>query len=320
MISITPSVDQAVDTTLVPVEEDGFVLEPVEVTATKKKAVKRKRRLVVDTTKELTSNDIRSQLEGYQDIVQQKCFPPPTKKALLWKEIASCEQLFVRPTIPSLSAKLGRLITRNYSTNIPGAPVDETLLDLEHDVSEIEKKRSGGDTTVAETTAEEAITRCPGVETADLGVGDMGMEDDVMRPFGLDGPGGDFGLNGDMELPGGEGDATTRVIPDMPSLSGIAEDTTTTQADERPREELSEEFEQRRWTKRTQQVLRLLNRTLSKQDSVEFKSVTLKCTRKQAASRFYTCLLLAKEGTIQVEQPEPYAEIVIQKGPKYSEF
>ncbi len=163
VISIPPSVDQAVDTTLVPVEEYGFVLEPAEVTATKKKVVKRKKRkLVVDTIKELTSNGIHSQSEGFKDIVQEKCFPPPTKKALLAKDRASCEQLFVRPSIPSLPANLGRLVSRNYSTNITGE-----------------------------------------VEDA--------------RPFDLDGPRGDFGLYGDMELPGGEGD-TTRVIPRDASL------------------------------------------------------------------------------------------------------
>ncbi len=316
--------DQAVDTTVVPVEEDGFVLEPVEVTATKKKAMKRKRKLVVDTNKELTSNDIRSQLENYHDVVQQKCFPPPTKKALLWKDMASCEQLFLRPTVPALSENLASLICRNYSTKIPGAPADETLIDLEHDVNttgDIEKKRSedaAGDTTVAETTVPEGeITRGTGVEAADLGVGDLGLVDD-MRPFDLEGIGGDIGLNGDLELP--EGEATTRVIPEMPSLSGISsEDTTTTQlTEERQSEELSEDFEQRRWTKRTQQVLRLLSRGLSKQPSVEFSTLTQRCNRKQAASRFYTCLLLAKEGTIHVEQSQPYAEIAIHKGPKFT--
>lgn len=315
--------EPAADSTVVQAEEDGFVLEPVEVTAQKKKAVKRKRKLVVDTTKELTSNDIRGQLENYQNVVQQKCFPPPTKKALLWKDMASCEQLFVRPTTPSLSDSLASLICRNYSTDVPGAPADEGLIDLEQEIStsgEIEKKRVGSaaeDTTVAETTVpEEEITRGDGAETTDLGVGDMGM--DEMRPFDMEGPGEDFGLNGDLDLPG-EGETTTRVIPEMPSLSGISEDTGATQTtDERQSEELSEEFEQRRWTKRTQQVLRLLNRGLSKKDSVDFSTLTQKCSRKQAASRFYTCLLLAKEGTIDVEQSEPYAEIVIQKGPKFT--
>ena len=58
---------------------------------------------------------------------------------------------------------------------------------------------------------------------------------------------------------------------------------------------------------------------LSGKESIQFSSLTQRCSRKQAASRFYTCLLLAKEGMIDVKQEEPYADIAIQKGPKFTE-
>ena len=309
-----------VDVTLIPREEDGFILEPVEVASAKERP-RRKRKLVVDTAKQLMSSDIKAQLDSSEDIVQQKCFPPPTKKALLWKDMASCEQLFLKPTFPFVAPDLFSVITRNYSTNVPGAPVDETLIDLEHDVDttvDIEKKRSGhvgGDTTIADVTAAEGeVTRDVHGPSTDFN--DMGMADD-MRPFDLEDP-DNMGLNGDMDQLGE--DATTRVIPELPDLEGVSNEVSGEQeTEEQQSNELSEEFEQRRWTKRTQQVLRMLNRGLSAKESIGFSTVTQRCNRKQAASRFYTCLLLAKEGTIHVEQSEPYAEILIQKGPKFTE-
>ena len=40
-------------------------------------------------------------LECLLDTVHPMCaFPPPTKKALSWREVGGCEQLFLRPTFP----------------------------------------------------------------------------------------------------------------------------------------------------------------------------------------------------------------------------
>lgn len=310
---------------MIPEEERGFVLEPLEIsTATKDRRPKRKRKLVVDSDKELTAEDIKSQLGNYSDTVQQKCFPPPTKKALVWKDMANCEQLFLRPTLPFLASDLHSLVTRNYSTNVPGgSSVDETLIDLEHDIDvsvDIEKRRDAtgaGDTTIAETTTAEgeipADVQGAGMEpsTSDFN-NDFGVGDD-MRPLDVDGL--DLVPNGDLEP---LDDGAARVIPEMPDLEGEEVPATQTTED-RQSNELSEEFERRRWTRRTQQVLRVIDRGLGSKENIKFSVLAQKCNRKQVASRFYTCLLLAKEGTIHVEQSEPYAEIYIQRGARFTE-
>ena len=292
--------------TVLPLEEEGFVLEPVEVsTVTKERRGKRKRKLVVDNSKELTADDIKAQLNDYSDIIQQKCFPPPTKKALAWKTMASSEQLFQKPVLP-LAPELIKVITRNYSTNIPGLPVDDTLLDLD-DMKDQEEPRTADR---SELPAD-ASRSTPNLDTGDdisVAAPQPSLVDDT-RPFDLD-----MGLNDDLlDLPE---DAASRVIPEMPDLEAEEEPSAT---QERQSNELTEEFEQRRWTKRTQQVFRILNRNLSNKKDVPFSSLTQRCSRKQAASRFYTCLLLAKDGTIEVEQSEAYGPIHIHKGPRFSE-
>ena len=335
-----PAVVPAADTAVTPTEEEGFVLDPVDMTGVEEKRVKRKRRLVVDTDKEFTGQQIKSQFDDFKDLLQPKCFPPPTKKAMMWKEMAGCDQLYSHPTAPGLQQLLGRLLTRNYHMDIPGEPSTEIVFELDNidqtkdsiasnDLPEIERQRarqhslSKLDTTPieAEISGPQETSKVVGGANADgrpEGDGDQarqsyndagapleGVEDASLgKEFGDLGV-GDIGM-GDMEfgdMVGGPGD-----MDEVQGASSV----------EQQSNELSEEFEQRRWTKRTQQVLHVLQRNLTDVDQVLFSSLTHKCNRKQAASRFYTCLLLAKEGMISIHQSEPYADIQLKKGPKYA--
>ena len=291
------------------------------------KGKKRKRKLVVDADKEFTSDTIRSQLEDYSDTLQQKLFPPPTKKAMLWKDMTTCEQLFQRPVYLFVSPEVLKVVSRNYSSKFPGEVANESLIDLEQEMGgeanatrdgsiEVERGRGevGGAGSVAaidDTTAPLGLVDGGGDTTVPSELErDYAMEDGV-RPYDLDGVAGEGEAIPDEQA--------SRVIPDMPDLEGIATDDSSLQAGEKQSGEMSEEFEKRRWTKRTQQVLRILDRGFSDQAEMPFSSLTQKCNRKQAASRFYTCLLLAKENTIHVEQAKAYGEILISKGPKFTE-
>ena len=312
-----------------PEDESGFILEPVDVTAavdTTSRLKKRKRRLVVDTDKEFTSKNIRSQLADFSDTLQHKLFPPPTKKAMLWKDVTTCEQLFMRPVFPFIAAEILRTVTRNYNSHIPDEPAEESLLDLEQE--------EGGPTDInatRDTTAEVEKGRGAVTSEADsiLAAGDAAVNGeeallDVNDTTGVPPEGEDreFGVGERSELPG-EGEMVadeqaSRVIPDMPELEGLSSEDGPTGSDEKQSGEMSEEFEKHRWTKRTQQVLKMLDRSLSSSSETPFSALTQKCSRKQAASRFYTCLLLAKENTIHVQQTQAYGEILITKGPRFT--
>ncbi len=323
--------DQTLVAPVIPVEEEGFVLDPVEVTGIEEKRAKRKRRLVVDNDKEFTGQQIKSQFEDYKDLLQPKCFPPPTKKAMVWKEMAGCDQLYSNPTAPMISAELVSIITRNYNLDIPGEPAPELLIELDNIATEVNRDMSN-DLSDIEVPRGESVAKditgvdvsVPKVDISDEGVkepdlnqvggldfGDLG---DEMRPFDMDN-----GLGGGMDAPGEFPDnSTSMAAKDISDVLDIGE-LPTQSTDEQQSNEMSEEFEQRRWTKRTQQVLRVLQQTLTDSNDINFNSLTQRCNRKQAASRFYTCLLLAKEGMINIHQPEPFAEMSLQKGPKFIE-
>lgn len=124
--------DQTEQTTLVHNEEEAFALEPIDITGqpeqitlhlrssyalyktigvsltilVKETKAKRKRKLIVDSVKELDSKTIRAQLSDYSDIVTTLDLAPPTKKLMMWKETGGVEKLFSLPAQPLWNSRL----------------------------------------------------------------------------------------------------------------------------------------------------------------------------------------------------------------------
>uniref|UniRef100_A0A4W5NU00 RAD21 cohesin complex component b n=1 Tax=Hucho hucho TaxID=62062 RepID=A0A4W5NU00_9TELE len=134
--------DQTEQTTLVHNEEEAFALEPIDITVKETKA-KRKRKLIVDNLKELDSKTIRAQLSDYSDIVTTLDLAPPTKKLMMWKETGGVEKLFSLPAQPLWNRRLLKMFTRTLTPLVPDEmrkrrkggeadSLDEFLKDLEN--------------------------------------------------------------------------------------------------------------------------------------------------------------------------------------------
>ena len=78
----------------------------------------------------------------------------------------------------------------------------------------------------------------------------------------------------------------------------------------------AEDMEEKRWSRRTQQMMHVINKHLKAQAFASFKEITARNNRKQVASKFYTLLVLKKMQAIEVEQSQPYGDIAIIQGPK----
>lgn len=79
----------------------------------------------------------------------------------------------------------------------------------------------------------------------------------------------------------------------------------------------NEEQEEKRWTKRTQLMQHSLEIAFRYNDSLSFKDMARRLNRKQAASRFYTLLVLKKHQAIEVQQTETFGDIHISRGPQF---
>ncbi|NXD30123.1 RD21L protein, partial [Spelaeornis formosus] len=100
-------VNDTMNETILLLQEEGFVLEPVDDTAiTQRKKKQRKRKLLVDVEKELSSQTIYKQLNNFSDLLATPDFAPPTKKTMMWKEWGGVDKLLTHATQPMVHAQL----------------------------------------------------------------------------------------------------------------------------------------------------------------------------------------------------------------------
>uniref|UniRef100_A0A8W8N098 Rad21/Rec8-like protein C-terminal eukaryotic domain-containing protein n=1 Tax=Magallana gigas TaxID=29159 RepID=A0A8W8N098_MAGGI len=105
--------------------------------------------------------------------------------------------------------------------------------------------------------------------------------------------------------------APPSVLPhDAPSFNAEAEVDTEAMPE-------NEEQEEKRWTKRTQLMQHSLDVAFRYKNTLSFKEMSRNLNRKQACSKFYTLLVLKKFQAIQVQQPEEFGDIYIDKGPRF---
>lgn len=282
-----------------PAGQENFELEPVQAIVLKDRG-RRKRKLVVDSRKQLTSDFIRNQLSDYSDTLQSKLFPPPTKKSMLWKKVASCDYLFANPTSYPFGSEIASLVTSKFSTK----PPDLTSVPPEGAIETLRQEVENVSASIEESR--EILERSDKQPTPPVETSMPGWQEDYITdqpPVDLpDAP------EPPADMPADFGDLPP--IPELPDLDIPS-------VDNRLNEEFSEEFEEQRWGKRTRQVLSMLQHGFASAEDINFKALTKNCTRKMAASRFYTCLLLAKEGAITFNQSGAYQDIYISKGTKY---
>ncbi|POI30809.1 hypothetical protein CIB84_005440, partial [Bambusicola thoracicus] len=212
----------------------------------KETKAKRKRKLIVDSVKELDSKTIRAQLSDYSDIVTTLDLAPPTKKLMMWKETGGVEKLFSLPAQPLWN---NRLLKHPPSQQLEIPPV---------------------------------------------------------------------------EMPPEEPQNICQLIPELELLPEKEKEKEKEKEEEEEEEEEDgtggdQDQEERRWNKRTQQMLHGLQRALAKTgaESISLLELCRNTNRKQAAAKFYSFLVLKKQQAIELTQEEPYSDIIATPGPRF---
>ncbi|XP_071754503.1 RAD21 cohesin complex component b [Centroberyx gerrardi] len=295
--------DQTEQTTLVHNEEEAFALEPIDITVKETKA-KRKRKLIVDSVKELDSKTIRAQLSDYSDIVTTLDLAPPTKKLMMWKETGGVEKLFSLPAQPLWNARLLKMFTRCLTPLVPDElrkrrkggeadSLDEFLKDLENPEVPREEtlshqQRDIIDQTIMEepsvlqasamegsrTTLDETVMPPP---SSQRGLKRKAQDTEPALPMGtLDQQQQQQGSRASavsqqlevssVDLPPEE---TTTNISQLIELDLLGEKSKEKKDDDSDEEEEEvqggdQDQEERRWNKRTQQMLHGLQRVMAK--------------------------------------------------------
>ncbi|MBN3275219.1 RAD21 protein, partial [Polyodon spathula] len=337
-------------TTLVPNEEEAFALEPIDITVKETKA-KRKRKLIVDSVKELDSKSIRAQLSDYSDIVTTLDLAPPTKKLMMWKETGGVEKLFSLPAQPLWNSRLLKMFTRCLTPLVPDElrkrrkggeadSLDEFLKEFENPEVPREEQlqqRDIIDQTILEepsrlqdsamegsrTTLDESVMppppqqrgqKCKSQEPEPaLPLGALEQQPELHQPPQLEIP--------SVVLPPEEPQNITDLIPELDILmeKGKEKEKDDEEEEEEEVQGGDQDQEERRWNKRTQQMLHGLQRALAKTgaDSISLLELCRNNNKKQAAAKFYSFLVLKKQQAIELTQEEPYSDIVATPGPRF---
>uniref|UniRef100_A0A8C1TI27 RAD21 cohesin complex component a n=1 Tax=Cyprinus carpio TaxID=7962 RepID=A0A8C1TI27_CYPCA len=314
--------DQTEQTTLVPNEDEAFALEPIDITVKETKA-KRKRKLIVDSLKELDSKTIRAQLSDYSDIVTTLDLAPPTKKLMMWKETGGVEKLFSLPAQPLWNGRLLKVMVDLTSLHLKVSylcPTDQTIME---EPSMLQASSMEGSRTALDESMMPPPSRQRGVKRKslekDAALPQMGVLDQTLQPVDqsvlsqqLDMP--------QVDLPPEDSTDLSRLVPELDLLDDKNKEKDKDDSDEEGEEgQGDQDQEERRWNKRTQQMLHGLQRVMAKTgaQSISLLELCRNNNKKQAAAKFYSFLVLKKQQAIELTQAEPYSDIIATQGPRF---
>ncbi|TNN32219.1 Double-strand-break repair protein rad21 [Liparis tanakae] len=305
-------VDQTEQTTLVHNEEEAFALEPIDITVKETKA-KRKRKLIVDSVKELDSKTIRAQLSDYSDIMFTRCLTPlvpdEMRKRRKGGEADSLEDFLKELENPEVPRE--EVLSQHRDV------IDQTIME---EPSMLAASAMEGSRTTLDETAMPPPSTPRGVKRktvdkeAALPMAPLEPQQAAVLPPRLDVP--------QVELPPEESSLNlSQLIPELDLLNEKSKDKKDDSDEEEDEDGQTgdQDQEEKRWNKRTQQMLHGLQRVMAKTgaDSVSLLELCRNNNKKQAAAKFYSFLVLKKQQAIEVSQTQPYSDIVATAGPRF---
>ncbi|XP_077316560.1 double-strand-break repair protein rad21-like protein 1 isoform X1 [Lithobates pipiens] len=258
--------------------EVSFVLEPVDITEIeKRKRARKKRNLMVDDLKQISSNFFRQQLEDTSDTLITSDIAPPTRCMMEWKKTGGVPWLLSEPAQPIISAELQLLFTQNQRSDSRN------------------KKQSAATKKAQETPAEpEVETHLQNQEEQDLPELEAAAVTDVSSNYNEE----------PSEMPELAGidqtvDQESSLVQEEPAES--TEDT--------------DEHQWTKRTQKMLNFLRKMNQ--SGITSFSLNKMCESNKKKQASAKFYSLLVLKNQNAVRMAQNSPYSDIIVTPGPKF---
>ncbi|XP_022043010.2 double-strand-break repair protein rad21-like protein 1 [Acanthochromis polyacanthus] len=294
------------ETTLLPNEEAAFALEPVPVTPNlEDRRGKRKRKLVVDQTKELSNKHMKEQLSDYSDLLTTLDLAPPTVQLMQWKESGGADKLFAQPCSTVIAPQMKELFAKSVF-QVKSYSVSEEAEEMRQEGQEGQKDLSAltiENVSVVDSTTDREITH-----NTELTVFD---------------PMNDNQLENTSQLPhdASRSEFTHPELPSEDSMfvhpSYVEQDTQSTSLHTQSMLG-SQDFEERKITRRAQNLLKALKQSRSSSDSTfSLQELCEGGSRSWAANTFLCFLFLSKQRTLHLHQRAPYEDIFATPGPKF---
>uniref|UniRef100_A0A8C9ENS3 RAD21 cohesin complex component like 1 n=1 Tax=Pavo cristatus TaxID=9049 RepID=A0A8C9ENS3_PAVCR len=287
---------------LLPEEEEGFLLEPVEDTDfNQRKNKKRKRKLLVDVEKELSCSAIYQQLNNSTGTLVALDLAPPTKQTMMWKESGGVQTLLSQPAQHLFHAELRTLFAKCFKRARLEMGRNGTQME-----PEMEKPRREQDATEVLITDQSSY-----LQDLDLSEAERKADCDLFVLTARNGSSGTvngFGETLQAEAAFSEGS--------MLVSNSVGRGAPVQQAGTPHELEMeNKDSEEIKWSKRTLQLLQTLQHLKkSGVNSFSFRELCRKNNRKEVAVKFYLFLVLHKQMVVELAQRAPFADITAAAG------
>ncbi|XP_012731020.2 double-strand-break repair protein rad21-like protein 1 isoform X2 [Fundulus heteroclitus] len=293
------------ETTLLTNDEAAFALEPVPVTPNSEtKMGKRKRKLVVDQTKELSNEFIKDQISDYSDLLAPLNMAPPTVQLMRWKESGGADKLFSKPCCTVVNPQIHLLFAKSVF-QIKYYSVGDEVEQIRQEEHEAQMDR--GALTTDSVSAVDSSVRSEKTHNTELTAFDLWNDDSETH----------------REVPQ-DGTSVSFSHPDLPSEDSMFVHPSTVEqctqsASLHTQSTLgTQEVEERRITRRALRLLYHLKHSQTVRDpTFSLESLCKGSTRSQAATTFFSLLVLKKQQIVLLLQSSPYQDISVTPGPNY---
>ncbi|XP_072269808.1 double-strand-break repair protein rad21-like protein 1 [Pyxicephalus adspersus] len=261
--------------------EISFVLEPLDITEIeKRRQTRRKRKLMVDDSKQISSSSFRQQLEDTSDTLTTLDIALPTRCMMEQKKTGRVQWLLSNPAQPIINTDLQSLFTHNQRS--------ETA----------KTKHSASTKKIQEFTTEpEVETRQQDEEQQDLAQLELAAMSDISSCY--------------TEEPSGMRELTgfDQTISNESSL-----------VQEEPTENIQDSDEHRWTIRTQKMLNCLKKMNQSGITSFSFNQMCENDKKKKTSAKFYSLLVLKNQNAIRMSQISPYSDITVTPGPQFHTF
>ncbi|KAL2763903.1 double-strand-break repair protein rad21-like protein 1 isoform 1 [Daubentonia madagascariensis] len=292
--------NEKVDETLLSNEEEGFTLDPIDASDIAEKRKGKKRRLLIDPVKEISSKTMHKQLTCFTDTLMVLELAPPTQRLMMWKKRGGADTLLSTASHDLIHAELKMLFTKCF---LPSAFKLGRKLIQKESVREEMGSQNIVETSMMEEPNSQQESSEPQTWKDVIDVSKCSSHEDPSK-----------NTNSEQEI--------VEMVSSVAEGSSLMNAFLVQEIEYCPVELESSGNEQNveaeRWNRRILQMLSSL-RESNKMGMQSFSLMKLcrNSDRKQAAAKFYSFLVLKKQQVIELSQSAPYADIIATMGPMF---
>eukprot|EP00070_Physeter_catodon_P048023 XP_028354917.1 double-strand-break repair protein rad21-like protein 1 [Physeter catodon] len=297
---VCPPENEKMDETTLSNEEEGFTLDPIDTSDIAEKRKGRKRKLLIDPVKEISSKIMHRQLTSFTDTLMVLELAPPTQRLMMWKQRGGADTLLSTAAQDLTHAELKMLFTKCFMSS--GFKLGRKLMQKESVREEMGSENIVETSMMEEPNSLQELSQSKTWKEATDGFKCSSREDTNKN------------INSDQDI--------AEMVSSAAEESSLMNAILAQEIENCPFELESlgneQNIEAERWNRRILQMLNSLRE--SNKMGMQYFSLMKLCRnndRKLAAAKFYSFLVLKKQRAIELSQSAPYADIIATVGPMF---